>query len=296
MTAHTIPATEKFDKIFQQVIKPFLNGQHSTCRKCDVITPADMYHLILKCKPGFDLINIHSSSDGGTERNDSHGVHAAPGISWWRDRLRGCFTKTKNGMRVEDDTMCRLGIRYMIDHFPAFSKATLNRGLSVGKGKNIFQVQPLSATLIQLAQDARPLPAEIRFFFKLTFSDGTSGKAGYVDMIKSNGRYRRIHVYGDGKIESAEIHEELRYMHDVYRTLMGQILFAEIYPWFYDRIRPYIQDVDFVDASSHPTETSPREFEISADNVVHFFGNRFKREDVTPIPDEAPSPPERIVL
>lgn len=127
------------------------------------------------------------------------------------------------------------GTKYTVDEFPAFYRSFPQNGLPVGKGKGLYWINPVRVEFKDYDFNGVSSGDELICTFSINFRDGLRGEAGYMDRIKPDGDFSRWHIYPCGDIISADLYQDHRIKHDIFRSLMGKILLGEIYPDSYMR-------------------------------------------------------------
>ncbi len=122
---------------------------------------------------------------------------------------------------------------YLIEDFPVFSAHFPQNGIAVGTGNGLHWIRPVRIQFKISGPDGISAGDELTCTFALRFRDGLGGHVGYMDRIKSEGEFSRWHIYPGGDIISADLYRDHRITHDLFRTLMGNILRGEIDPCCY---------------------------------------------------------------
>ncbi len=270
MSKKQLPVTGSFDNITTNILEPFINGNGSNLLRSSLFSPSDLFHIIPRCDPRIDFFKFELSK----ENKDS-----GPNIADRRKKneyrhgheRRFSLSPEPSFSEQTHQPKCRIGVRYVVTHFPAFEKETPLLGLTVGKEKQLYWVRPLQAELSKVGLSDGLFPMKIQTVFMLTFQDGSVGHAGYIDRMYASEKYQRYHLYAGGEQEPVEECDEECLTHDLFRTLMGQLLLAEMYPQLYKRIRPLIRHVEAkpsvrssVDISHHTNNVTDNVFQFAA--------------------------------
>ncbi|MBW1723535.1 MAG: hypothetical protein JRJ78_15975 [Deltaproteobacteria bacterium] len=128
------------------------------------------------------------------------------------------------------------GILYVVEDFPIFDRHFPDLGIAVGKGEGLHWIRPVRTEFKDFQSDGFSPGDELTCSFILQFRDGLRGRVGYMDRIKSSGRFSRWHIYPCGDIISADLYPDHRLKHDLFRTLMAYILYGETHPECYEGI------------------------------------------------------------
>lgn len=243
MSEKKLPKTQQFDSTITNVIGPFINGNFGSLISAYLFSPSDLFHIIPSCDPYTDFFKFEPPKENMDSIQHTTSKRKKTGF-WNRSETLFSSSPEPSCSGKSNKSNCRIGVRHTVAHFPAFEKETPSLGLPVGKEGQLYWIKPLQAELSKTGLSDGLFPIEIKAVFMLTFPNGNSGQAGYIDRIYAHSEYRRYHLYADGKQESAEIYSDQRLMHDLFRTIMGQLLLAEIYPQLYEKIRPLIRHIE----------------------------------------------------
>ena len=192
-------------------------------------TPFDIYNRMITC------VRTRTSS-----------ILPAPGYSaplenepYLKDKTRLSVREiTKRfwtGLRgkrqpAEQKTAPETGTKYVLDYFPAFEDLFPGKGIAIGKGTGQCWVRPIRAHFKDFQSDGISSGDELTCTFAILFKDGLREQVGYMDRIKQSLDFSRWHIYPCGDVISADIYDDHRFKHDMFRTLMGHILEGEINP------------------------------------------------------------------
>jgi hypothetical protein len=117
----------------------------------------------------------------------------------------------------------------IVCRFPRFNLRMPAMGLFVGGKWKSLWVSPL---VVELSHN-REVPGqwqELHWRFRLTYSDGTMGEAGFIDRRQPGGDWRRLHRFPDGSLASNDNYPHSRLNHDVFRSLLAVALLIESTP------------------------------------------------------------------
>ncbi|MBI4739854.1 hypothetical protein HY772_10070 [Candidatus Woesearchaeota archaeon] len=262
------PVTGPFDFLTTNVLAPFITGNGSNLLRSCFFSPSDLFHIIPRCDPRTDFFKFEFSKGNNDSGQNPPVRRKKNGFKFWDEKFFPSSSEPSCS-RENNKPKCRIGVRYIVTHFPAFEKATPQFGLTVGKEERLYWVRPLRAELSKVGLSDGLFPMEIKTVFMLTFQDGSGGQAGYIDRIHASGKYRRYHLYADGEQEPVEECDEECLTHDLFRTLMGQLLLAEIYPQLYERIRALIRHIEAKPAVQESKDIFPHTNKVT-DNVFSF--------------------------
>ncbi|MFZ5570034.1 MAG: hypothetical protein ACOZF0_06500 [Thermodesulfobacteriota bacterium] len=274
MLENMLPVAKQFHDVMTHVLGPFINGESS--HHPHLFLPSDLYHIISCCDSRTEFFKYeraaHECAEGRNPVMQNGQNHLPKGKT-----RPVSVSDPKSRVPKIIHQRCRIGIRKTVAQFPAFENATSCHGLPIGKKEGIYWIKPFQVELMKTGISDGIFPLEIRSVFLLTFESGTTGKAGYIDRMNSPEKLRRFHLYQDGKQETADAYSEQRRMHDLFRTLMGQILLAEIHPSLYRIFRPYIRPC--LPGMNKKESSSPRLASATSDshNILPFITNRVRR-------------------
>lgn len=110
----------------------------------------------------------------------------------------------------------------------------LPEGLVIGCGRQPYAIRPGSVIVKDFA-GASGATREISFSFHIKYSDGLQGIARYIDRFKDGDRVELFREYSDRSVVTSSFYRDHQKTHDLYRTLMSQIIQGEISLTYYGR-------------------------------------------------------------
>lgn len=292
---HTEAARDIFRKNLHQVLIPYFTGHKRKIADHSFLSPADLYHIILKCNPEIDFFKVQKIRKTSVCRPKEENSNSISNLFFGLHQKFFDNGARQKAAKQEKKGNCRIGVQYSISVFPAFFDK-MPRGLAVGSGKNMRWIKPVEARISKYGSQDCTNQVETIGLFHVTLQNGVSGQVGYIDRMDENGAVRSIHLYPDGKMESAERYPEQHRDHKVFRTLMGQILLAEIVPPLYRQATVYLEKMENV-RSAHPEDVRPQMVVNNAINIMPLIkSNSFQHAAATSDEEigsavSAPSPP-----
>jgi len=268
---------ELFDKNLKEVLVPYFIDRQEEISTRFFLSPADLYHIILQCDPELDFFKIRQSRKElvCTEKTEKRGV--ATLVNELRNRFVN-HTDARGWPKSRKRNQCRFGLKYRISDFPAFYRNLPPSGLTIGAGESLRWIKPLEARVSNYGSNHCSKRIETVGLFQVTLKNGTSGRMGYIDQFDFSGRVRCVHLYADGKTESAEKYPEQLQEHRVFRTLMGQILLAELVPSLFQGLQNYLQQVESLQGE-HPDQVSQEMTTDASRKIVSLLQRHPQRKD-----------------
>ncbi len=290
MQVNQIPVAKKFNDVMTHILGPFIDGNSGKVLQGHLFSPSDLYHIISGCDPRTEFFKFETINEGCGEGSNEFSSTISTRIGRWGRHL--FYSSKKNaGKSNTFRQRCRIGIRYSISQFTNFERATPASGLPIGKDEGRYWIRPLQAELLKTGISDGIFPLEIKSVFQLTFANGTTGQAGYIDRMSTSEKFRRFHLYDDGKQEPAETYSDQKRMHDLFRTLMGQILLGEMYPRLYQIFSPHIRHCE-PDTGIKAHSDNLIRTDVNPDNVLPFILHKSHRTENSVESD----PPRRICI
>ncbi len=195
-------------------------------------TPFDIFNKMLSC-PQTKSSPLIAMPDGpGSLKNSQHLTmetkHSVIELT------RKFFAVVRGKRETADrENASQTGTKCVLNHFPAFNRHFPGREIAVGKGSGLCLVSPVRVEFKGLKPNEFSVGDELTCTFAIHFRDGLRGQVGYMDRIKPNREFSRWHIYPCGDVISADLYQDHRLKHDMFRTLMGHILLGEISPESY---------------------------------------------------------------
>ncbi len=192
------------------------------------------------------------------------------------------FWKRKNNTKDQEAPQRQSvqGQCYTIDDFPIFQLYLPDRGLPLGRGENIYWIRPTLVQLNLFRLNDRYQNFEVEFFFEMFFYDGNSGVVGYADSVDQNGKLSRYHIFPNGQLRSENLYPKRRLGHDIFRTIMHQILFAELKPEIYLDIKAMVKRSNLVALFEFPQQNYKAEVTedglATDDKVISLFDRKIE--------------------
>ena len=249
------------------ILFPFLSPEAELEGQDTLMSPDELAQTLKACDPetGYFKFRTNSEFDNDSRRVKSDGVRSVR-TSLLRLAAALGMKRTRENAGGREASGLQVGVRYSVSSFPMFDLQMPDKGLARGSGRTLHWVRPVLIELRCTQVDGFGSGDEIRSVFYLQFQDGTGGQAGFIDRIEQD-RHRRFHQYPDGTLAAVDRCPERRRNHDIYRTLMGHLLLAEIYPEIYESALQTIREnrdrAQLCVDDRHPADTDPK--------VIHFL-------------------------
>lgn len=115
--------------------------------------------------------------------------------------------------------------------FPNFRR-NFPEGLFIGCGERRYAIRP-SSVIIKKFRGENGEAKEISFSFQIKYSTGLQGIARYIDRFRDGDRVEQFRAYSDRSVVTSSFYRDHQKTHDLYRTLMGQVIQGEVSLTYY---------------------------------------------------------------